>query len=144
MFVISMKKRVTSALLCAICLLPVTSWAEIAVIVNSANANAMTATDISRIFLGKKKSFPDGSSAIPVDQQEGTPIRETFVGTVLKKNEQQLKSYWAQRLFTGKGTPPKVISSSAEIKKLVAENPAIIGYIDSSELDNSVKAIYKF
>jgi ABC-type phosphate transport system substrate-binding protein len=39
--------------------------AQIAVIVNKANPNDISAGEIERIFLGKVSSFSDGSRAIP-------------------------------------------------------------------------------
>ena len=120
------------------------AWSEIAVVVNSSNSNALSADDVKRIFLGKKKSFPDGSQAIPLDQKEGAATRSAFVETVLKKNDQQIKAYWAQLLFTGKGTPPKAVDTAADVKKLVSENPAVIGYIDASEVDGSVRVVQTF
>ncbi|BFM07964.1 phosphate ABC transporter substrate-binding protein [Halioxenophilus aromaticivorans] len=124
----------------------VSGWAQagVVVIVHPSNANALSATDISRLFLGKKRSFPDGNEAIPIDQSDSSPIRAAFTETVLKKNEQQIKSYWAQQLFTGKGTPPKAVGNSSEVKKLVASNPALIGYVDSAEVDDSVKVVAEF
>jgi ABC-type phosphate transport system substrate-binding protein len=120
------------------------AWSGVAVVVHPANPNAMGEDDISRIFLGKKKAFPDGSEAIPVDQADGSANRSAFVSTVLKKNEQQIKAYWAQLLFTGKGTPPKEVGSSVEVKKLIAQNPSLIGYIDSADVDASVKVLFQF
>ncbi len=121
-----------------------TAFSAVAVIVHPNNANSLTESEITRIFLGKKKSFPDGADAIPVDQKEGSSARSAFVGTVLKKNDQQIKAYWAQLLFTGKGTPPKEVGGGAEVKKLVSENPALIGYIDAAEADGSVKVVHQF
>ncbi|MEC8428510.1 MAG: phosphate ABC transporter substrate-binding protein [Pseudomonadota bacterium] len=141
---LSLKKVLAGSLAAASLLASATAWSGVAVIVNPANGNALSGADVTRIFLGKKKSFPDGSEAIPVDQAEGSATRSTFVSTVLKKNDQQIKAYWAQLLFTGKGTPPKEVGSAADVKKLVSENPALIGYIDSSEVDDSVKVAYEF
>ncbi|BFM15254.1 hypothetical protein R50073_14370 [Maricurvus nonylphenolicus] len=138
-------KTLLAATLAGISLIAsVSVWSGVAVVVHPSNANALSEADITRIFLGKKKAFPDGAEAIPVDQAEGSPIRSSFVGTVLKKNDQQIKAYWAQLLFTGKGTPPKEVGSGADVKKLVAENPALIGYIDSGEVDGSVKVVHQF
>lgn len=118
--------------------------AEVAVVVNPNNPNAMAAEDIARIFLGKTKSFADGTEAIPLDQAAGTPNRSAFVSTILKKDERQIKAYWSQLLFTGKGTPPREAGTSADIKKLIAQNPSLIGYIDSADVDASVKVVLKF
>lgn len=62
----------------------------------------------------------------------------------MKKNDQQIKAYWAQLLFTGKGTPPKAVDSSVEIKKLLSDNPALIGYIDAEDVDDNVKVVFEF
>lgn len=119
--------------------------AETAVIVSSSNANAsVSANDISKIFLGKSKSFPDGSQATPVDHNDGTPTREAFNDKVLGKSASQLKSYWSRLIFTGKGTPPKQYASDAEVKAAVSSNPNLIGYIDAGAVDGSVKVVHKF
>lgn len=94
--------------------------------------------------MGKTKSFPDGSQAVPVDQNEGSATRATFNEKVLNKSDSQLKSYWSRLIFTGKGTPPKESGTDAEVKALVANNPNIIGYIDSAAVDASVKVVHKF
>jgi hypothetical protein len=43
--------------------------------------------------------------------------------------------------FTGKGTPPKEVANSAEVKKTLAGNPGLIGYIEKSAVDGSVKTL---
>lgn len=119
--------------------------AEIAVIVNSSNPNNnLDQATVGKIFLGKSKSFPDGSQAVPIDQDEGSAARDSFNSTVLGKSSSQLKSYWSRLIFTGKGTPPKQSGNDAAVKKLVADNPNIIGYVDSSAVDSSVKVVHKF
>ncbi len=141
---VTFKTLLAATLIGASLMASVSVWAGVAVIVHPNNGNALSEADVTRIFLGKKKAYPDGSEAIPVDQAEGSPIRSSFVSTVLKKNDQQIKAYWAQLLFTGKGTPPKEVGGGADVKKLIAENPALIGYIDSSEVDASVKVVHQF
>lgn len=119
--------------------------AETAVIVSSSNANAsVNTTSISKIFLGKSKSFPDGSQATPIDHNDGTPTREAFNDKVLGKSASQLKSYWSRLIFTGKGTPPKQYASDAEVKAAVSSDPSLIGYIDASAVDDTVKVVHKF
>lgn len=138
------KKLASRLLAVAAMLMSCAAWSGVAVVVHPGNANTMSEDDISRIFLGKKKAFPDGSDAIPVDQADGSANRSAFVSTVLKKNDQQIKAYWAQLLFTGKGTPPKEVGSSADVKKLIAQNPSLIGYIDTADVDASVKVVFQF
>jgi ABC-type phosphate transport system substrate-binding protein len=119
--------------------------AEVAVIVSSNNSNAnISAADISKVFLGKSKSFPDGSQAIAIDQDDNRAARKEFNDKVLGKSSSQLKSYWSRLIFTGKGTPPKQVANDAAVKAAVAGNPAMIGYIDASTVDGTVKVVSKF
>ncbi len=121
------------------------AYAETAVIVSASNGNGTLDQDtIARIFLGKTSRFPDGSQAIPVDQNEGSAVRDGFNDAVLGKSSSQLKAYWSRLIFTGKGTPPKESGSDADITALVAKNPNLIGYVDSAAVDASVKVVYKF
>jgi ABC-type phosphate transport system substrate-binding protein len=130
---------------CIISVVTVTAIAETSVIVSSNNGNAsIDKNTISKIFLGKSKSFPDGSQALPIDQNEGTTAREAFNSNILGKSASQLKSYWSRLIFTGKGTPPKQSGNDSDVKALVSNNPNMIGYIDSSAVDGSVKVVHKF
>lgn len=120
------------------------AFAEVAVIVHpSAGFNSLTEDDISRIFLGKSKSFPGGGQAVPVNQNEGSVARDKFNEAVCKKNASQYKAYWSQLVFTGKGTPPKEAGDDAAVKAQVAANPSAIGYVDASAVDASVKVVFK-
>jgi ABC-type phosphate transport system substrate-binding protein len=125
-------------------LLSSVSFAAGVVVVHPSNGDAISDKDISNIFLGKKKSFPGGSEAVPVDLAEGDATRASFAQAVLGKNASQLKAYWAKLVFTGKGTPPKAVDSAAKVKELVASNPNLIGYMDESAVDDSVKVVHKF
>ncbi|MFN4292101.1 MAG: phosphate ABC transporter substrate-binding protein [Permianibacter sp.] len=136
-----MTLRMLSLTLC--CLLSAAAQAEVAVIVNPGNGASLSAEDVQRLFLGKLKSFPGGGEATPVNQKEGQPAREQFNQAVLNKSESQLKAYWSQLVFTGKGTPPKELDNDDAIKALVASTPGAIGYIDAAKVDGSVKVVLK-
>lgn len=118
--------------------------AEIAVVVNPANANAVSADDLSRLFLGRASSFADGSKAIPLNQPEGHATRDEFDSKVLSRSASQLKAYWSKLVFTGKGTPPKELADDAAVKAAVAADPNAIGYISSANVDSSVKVVASF
>lgn len=120
------------------------AFAEVAVIVHPSNNNALDEASVSKIFLGREKSFADGTSVVPLSLTDSAPASGTFNDTVLKKSSSQLKAYWSKLVFTGKGTPPKEIASDSEMLKLVAANPSIVGYIDASKVDASVKVAFKF
>ena len=116
--------------------------AELVVIVSAKSPVAALRPDqVADIFLGQIGNFPDGAEAIALDQSVGSPLRDTFYEKVTSKTPALVKAYWTKMIFTGRGQPPKVLPNSAAIRKQVAENPNLIGYIDRSALDPSVKAV---
>jgi ABC-type phosphate transport system substrate-binding protein len=116
--------------------------AEFVVIVNPKNpAASLTAEQVAQVFLGRTSSFPGGGPATPVDQKEGVALRDDFYTKVADKNPGQVKAYWAKQMFSGKGSPPKELASSADVKKAVASDPAAIGYVEKSALDGTVKGV---
>ena len=121
-----------------------TATAEIAVVVHPSNAAGLDENNINRIFVGKMKSFPDGNQAVPINQAESNGATKEFNEKVLKKSASQLKAYWSKLVFTGKGTPPKEVPNDAEVLKLIAANPNMIGYVDSGAVDGSVKVVATF
>ena len=118
--------------------------AEIAVIVNPANASAVTSDDLNRLFLGRASSFADGSKATPLNLTEGLAARDEFDTKVLNRSSAQLKAYWSKLVFTGKGTPPKELADDAAVKAAVAADASAIGYISSGSVDGSVKVVATF
>lgn len=116
------------------------SFSETVVIVHPTNDSPISKATIRKIYLGKTQSFDDGSKAIPIELAKG-PARDEFLKIYLRKGDAQLHSYWTRVLFTGKATPPKSFDTELEIKNLVAHNPNIIGFIDSSLVDSSVRVV---
>lgn len=121
-----------------------TVQADIVIVVNPANANAVSADDLNRLFLGRASSFSDGSKATPLNLAEGSSNRDEFDGKVLSRSASQLKAYWSKLVFTGKGTPPKELSDDAAMKAAVAADSSAIGYINSANVDDSVKVVATF
>ena len=118
--------------------------AEIVVIVNPKNPAAnMSAEQVAAIYLGTTTSFPDGGAVALADQPEAAGIRGDFYQKATGRSVAQVKATWARITFTGKGTPPKELKSDADVKAFVAGDPKAIGYVDSSAVDGSVKAVLK-
>lgn len=112
------------------------AFAEIAVIVNPKNpATRMFSEQAAQFFIGKSALFT------PVDYNDGVAIRNEFYTKVLQKEPAQVKAIWSKLVFTGKGTAPKEYKNAAEVKKAVADDVSAIGYIDKSQVDDSVKVI---
>lgn len=102
---------------------------------------SLNAAQVADIFLGKTNRFPDGTPATPIDLSEESPERERFYAQYTGKSPAQVKAHWSKIIFTGRGQPPRQAASGREMKKLVAENPSAIGYIDPSLVDASVRVL---
>lgn len=113
----------------------------VAVVSAKSPVTSLNAAQIADIFLGKSSRFPDGTPAVPIDLPEESPVREKFYAEYTGKSPAQVKAYWSKIIFTGRGQPPKQVTTGAEAKKLVADNPNAIGYIDSKLVDSSVRVI---
>ena len=131
-------KQVLKASVAALALaLALPAMAEVVVIVNPKAAESTLSKDqVAQVFLGKS------SALTPVDQAEGAAIRSEFYKKVTDREPSQVKSLWSKLVFTGKATMPKEFGDSAAVKKAVAADPKLIGYIEKSALDSSVKAVY--
>jgi ABC-type phosphate transport system substrate-binding protein len=113
----------------------------VAVVSSKSPVTALDSAQVADIFLGKSTRFPDGSPATPIDLNEESALRERFYSQYTGKSPAQVKAHWAKIIFTGRGQPPRQAMSTAEAKKLIAENPNAIGYIDASQVDNSVRVL---
>ncbi len=115
---------------------------ELVVIVSSKSpVTSLRPEQVADIFLGQIASFPGGLEAVALDQSIGSPERDEFYNKVAAKTRPLVKAYWTKMIFTGRGQPPKEIGGSAAVRKMVADNPSLIGYIDKSALDPSVKTV---
>jgi ABC-type phosphate transport system substrate-binding protein len=138
--------KLTLRRLCAACALALLARhagaADLVVIVSAKSpVAALRADQVADIFLGQVGAFPDGAEAIALDQRIGAPLRDEFYARVAAKTPALLKAYWTKMIFTGRGQPPKEAADSSAVRRMVADNPALIGYIDKAALDPSVKAV---
>ena len=96
---------------------------------------------VADIYLGRVTILPGGTSAVPLDLPASSAEREAFYNLITGKSAAQVKAYWAKMSFTGKGVPPKQLSSSADIKKFAGNKPGAIGYLEEDAVDGSVKVL---
>ncbi|MFS2008090.1 phosphate ABC transporter substrate-binding protein [Duganella sp. CT11-25] len=116
--------------------------AELVVIVSARNpVTALRPEQVAEIFLAQTGRFPGGEQAVALDLPVGSPLRDEFYDRMAAKSPALMKAYWTKMVFTGRGQPPRELASSAAVRRMVADNPAMIGYIDRAALDASVKAV---
>lgn len=129
-------------LVAALAVAPSAIAADVVVVVGAkSTVGTLTGEQVAQIFLGKTSSFPGGALAVPIDQADGTAVRTDFYTKVANKTAAQLNAYRSNLIFSGKGQAPKEVPGSADVKKLVADNPNMIGYIEKGAVDSSVKVV---
>ncbi|WP_236559798.1 phosphate ABC transporter substrate-binding protein [Colwellia sp. 20A7] len=140
-----LKSTQSKLLLCtSVLFLSFSSMADVAVVVNSTNADIIDDNDIARIFMGKMKAFPSGGSIEPINSVSGSAVRSEFEEKVLNKSSSQMKAYWSKLIFSGRGKPPTELASDAEVLKHISANAGAIGYVDAGSVDESVKVLKTF
>lgn len=115
--------------------------ADVVVITHPSGPDSMETNDVRDLFIGRSKQLPNGQAADPIDLDQGNALREEFHDKVTGRSQAQLNAFWSKQVFTGKGQPPRTLDSSASVKSAVASTPGAIGYIDASEVDDTVKVI---
>jgi ABC-type phosphate transport system substrate-binding protein len=116
--------------------------ADVVVVVSpNSPVTALSIEQIADIFLGRSNRFPDGTVALPIDQEDGSPERTDFVSRYIGQTPVQVKMHWSKLIFTGRGQPPRQVSDSREVKEVLAQNPNAIGYIDRNLVDDSVTVL---
>jgi ABC-type phosphate transport system substrate-binding protein len=116
--------------------------ADLVVIVSARSpVAALRADQVADIFLSEANRFPDGSEAVAIDQNIGSPLRNEFYDKVAQRSPALMKAYWTKMIFTGRGQPPREAADNAAVRKLVADNPGMIGYIERSALDATVRPV---
>lgn len=124
--------------------LPASAEASFRVIVNAELRDGpMQKNRLSALFLsGTGRWGTTGREVVLVDQSLASPVRAAFSREVLEMEPRSVLTYWNRRLVEGKGRPPKVKASDAEVVAFVASKAGGIGYVsDAIELPPGVRIL---
>ena len=127
--------------LLALALVSSPALAEVVVIGHPGGPDSITANQVRDIYLNRSQQLPDGQKAVPFELQAGDAIRSEFHDKITGRNDAQLKAFWSQQVFTGRGQPPQELGTADAVKNSVSSTLGSIGYIDSTQVDDSVKVI---
>lgn len=108
--------------------------ADVIVISNSSvSDSSISAADLEKIFLGKKRSLSSGTKVKAVVLKSGA-AHEQFLSTYVNKSAGQYSAYWKRKIVEGTGIPPKSFASESDLIAYIKNNANTIGYL-SSEAD---------
>jgi ABC-type phosphate transport system substrate-binding protein len=129
-------------LVLALVVLPLTSAVRaqsLVVIVNpKLGVQHLSRSEVLDIFLGRFRTFPSGSRALPIDLDVDSVTRKEFYMLLAHKDSADMGSYWARLTFSGKISPPFSVSDANAAVDIVANNPNAIAYVDRSAVDHRV------
>ncbi len=113
------------------------------VVIHAENdVRAIKRSELAAIFLGRKSTWDSGKKIIPTLQSEKNPVTRDFLRDVLGKSLSQYRAYWKRRLFSGGGTVPKPMRTSAEVIAFVASHHGAIGFVEeSTEMNDKIVAV---
>lgn len=106
--------------------------------------NPVSAIDrafLREVYLRKATDWAGVGPVRPIDLAKRFSVRERFDHEVLKKTSAQLKIYWNQQIFSGKGVPPPEADSTAAAVAYVLANPGAIAYLPADADPGRTKVI---
>lgn len=92
-------------------------------------------------YLKKAVDWNHGATIRPIDLANPGNVRERFIHEVLNKSPTQLRNYWNQQIFSGKGVPPPQAKSPENVVAFVTANPGAIGFIPASASVGNAKVV---
>lgn len=98
----------------------------------SVSVDRLSRSELSDLFLKKNERWPDGDRVFPVDQVETAAVREGFTRDVHGRSVSAIKSYWQQRIFSGRGVPPPEKASDRDVVEFVRATPGAVGYVSAA------------
>jgi ABC-type phosphate transport system substrate-binding protein len=117
--------------------------ADLVVIVNQKNTiNKLTRDEVVDIFLGRNRQLSSGVTALPLDLPSSVAEREQFYSRLTGKSMNEINTYWARLIFSGRASPPTLMRSQEESIKMVLDNRNAVGYVERSKLNAQVKVVY--
>jgi ABC-type phosphate transport system substrate-binding protein len=103
------------------------------VVVHASNpTRAIERTFLADAFLKKATRWDYGETIKPLDQRADSSTRRAFSLSILKRSIAAVRSYWQQRIFSGRDVPPPELDSDESVIAYVERNPGAVGYVSSA------------
>jgi ABC-type phosphate transport system substrate-binding protein len=96
---------------------------------------------VAEAFLKTSTRWPDGEAIRPVDQRPDSSARKAFSDSILKRTVSAVRSYWQQRIFSGRGVPPPELDSDEAVVKYVSGHRGAVGYVSAAAKTGETKVI---
>lgn len=118
-------------------------WEGLAIVVNRNNPTTnVTLPQLRAMFFGERKYWPNGRRVTLTSLRQGTAERQTILRVIYKMDERALRREFFHEAFKGEPvTRRATLPTPAEMKKFVVNTPGAVGYLRSSDVDDSVRVV---
>jgi len=115
----------------------------LAIVVNQSNpVDNLTMQELRTVFLGERSHWSNGRRITLVMMEPGQPERRAMLREIYRMNESDFSRHFLQGLFTGEVfVSPKTLATPVGVRKFVFNVPGAIGYVRTSDVDDTVKVI---
>lgn len=130
--------RLCCAVLCLAGLHSLTWAAPLLVVVSdSSTIQSLTRQDLVDIYLDRNATRSQ-LDVMPLDRSEDA-VRERYY-QALGLSPATVRTYWAKRVFTGRGRPPPLITAS-DVSTALSQHKNALIYVDASERPRNTRVI---
>lgn len=131
-----------SPLLVLCCLLAAPALAtDYHIVVSEKNTTrALTEQEALHIFMGRARTFPDGSLATSYELADDTQ-RAGFYRSLADMSLAQLTSYWARLMFSGRNLPPHQVQGRSALLDKVRKDPHAITWLPGPPAAPGVRTV---
>jgi len=112
------------------------------VVIGDARLARLDAPTLEKVYTGRVIEV-DGIPVTAVNASSGSSLRNRFLNTYLKSDEDKYTAYWTVRRYIGKGASPRELPNSADVIDFVKSTPGAIGYIDEADVPPGVNVLLR-
>lgn len=105
---------------------------KIVVVVNPANKEKPSKSDLAAMFTTRKQSWGSGKRVVPFNFPAKHSVRVAFDKAILDMDPDDVARYWIDRRIRGGSAPPKQVSGAQLIARLVEKMDGAVAYLPKS------------
>lgn len=118
--------------------------ADISVVVHrDSEVRQMSATEVSDLYLGRGRQTGTMPRFLILERPRDSEIRRRFFGRLNGMDLDRVNAIWARLQFSGEALPPTPLQDDRRVLRALRAYPEAIGYVDSTEIDGSVREVLR-
>jgi hypothetical protein len=114
---------------------------EFKIVAHPGRPGQVERTFLADAFLKNVTRWSDDETIRPVDQRPDSLARKRFSETVLRRSVPAVKTYWQQRIFSGRGVPPPELDSDEAVVRYVESHEGAVGYVSGATPVGKAKVV---